>query len=135
MSPATRLRLFYFAYYGCVGTLLPYFAPYLKGLAFTGEQIGTVQMIGPLVAVPVAVAWATVADRTRSPARALSLASAWAFLAALFLPVARTPLAVGAVLLAYSLADRAVVPLVDSLTVEWTVHHPGTSYARIRLWG
>ena len=69
MSPASRLRLFYFAYYGCVGTLLPYFAPYLRGLGFSGEQIGTVQMIGPLLAVPVAIAWATVADRTRSPAR------------------------------------------------------------------
>jgi PPP family 3-phenylpropionic acid transporter len=65
----------------------------------------------------------------------LSIASAWAFLAVLLLPAARTPVAVGLVLLAYSLADRAVVPLVDSLTVEWTVHHPEASYARIRLWG
>ncbi len=135
MSPATRLRLFYFAYYGCVGTLLPYFAPYLRGLGFTGEQIGTVQMVGPLVAVPVAIAWSTVADRTRAPARVLALASAWAFGAVLLLPLARAPIAVGLVLLAYALADRAVVPLVDSLTVEWTLHHPETSYARIRLFG
>ena len=135
MSPATRLRLFYFAYYGCVGTLLPYFAPYLRGLGFSGEQIGTVQMIGPLVAVPTAIAWATAADRLRAPARVLGLATAWAFLAVLFLPAARTPVAVGLVLLAYSLADRAVVPLVDSLTVEWTVHHPEPTYARIRLFG
>ena len=135
MSPATRLRLFYFAYYGCVGTLLPYFAPYLRGLGFSGERIGTVQMIGPLVAVPTAIAWATAADRLRAPARVLGLATAWAFLAVLLLPAARTPVAVGLVLLAYSLADRAVVPLVDSLTVEWTVHHPEPSYARIRLFG
>jgi PPP family 3-phenylpropionic acid transporter len=135
MSPATRLRLFYFAYYGGVGTLLPFFAPYLRGLGFTGEQIGTVQMIGPLLAVPVALAWATAADRFRAPARALAWATAWAFLAVLFLPAARTPVAVGLVLLAWSLADRAVVPLVDSLTVEWTVHHPVPSYARIRLFG
>ncbi len=135
MTPATRLRLFYFAYYGGVGTFLPYFAPYLHGLGFSGEQIGTVQMIGPLLAVPVAVAWATYADRSRAPARALGLASAWAFLTVLLLPAARTPVLVGMVLLAYGLADRAVVPLVDSLTVEWTVHHPESSYARIRLWG
>ncbi len=135
MSPSTRLRLFYFAYYGCVGTFLPYFAPYLRGLGFSGEQIGTVQMIGPLVAVPTAIAWATAADRLRAPARVLAVATAWAFLAVLFLPAARAPVAVGLVLLAYSLADRAVVPLVDSLTVEWTIHHPGSSYARIRLFG
>ncbi|HET8725844.1 MAG TPA: MFS transporter [Anaeromyxobacteraceae bacterium] len=135
MSPAARLRLFYFAYYGGVGTLLPFFAPYLRGLGFSGEQIGTVQMIGPLLAVPVALSWATAADRLRAPARVLSLATAWAFAAVLFLPAARTPLGVGLVLLGYSLADRAVVPLVDSLTVEWTIHHPETSYARIRLFG
>jgi MFS transporter, PPP family, 3-phenylpropionic acid transporter len=135
MSPASRLRLFYFAYYGGVGTLLPYFSPYLRGLGFTGEQIGTVQMIGPLVAVPVALSWATAADRLRAPARVLSFATAWAFLAIVFLPAARTPVAVGLVLLASALADRAVVPLVDSLTLEWTVHHPETSYARIRLFG
>ena len=135
MTPATRLRLFYFAYYGCVGTLLPYFSPYLRGLGFSGEQIGTVQMIGPLVAVPTAIAWATAADRLRAPARVLGIATAWAFLAVLFLPAARTPVTVGLVLLAYSLADRAVVPLVDSLTVEWTIHHREASYARIRLFG
>jgi MFS transporter, PPP family, 3-phenylpropionic acid transporter len=135
MSPATRLRLFYFAYYGGVGTFLPYFAPYLRGLGFTGEQIGTVQMIGPLVAVPTAIAWSTAADRLRAPARALALATAWAFLALLLLPFARDPWTVGAVLLAYSLADRAVVPLVDSVTVEWVAHHPVTTYARIRLFG
>jgi PPP family 3-phenylpropionic acid transporter len=63
------------------------------------------------------------------------MATAWAFLAVLLLPAARTPLAMGAVLLAYSLADRAVVPLVDSVTVEWAAHHPHTTYARIRLFG
>jgi PPP family 3-phenylpropionic acid transporter len=65
----------------------------------------------------------------------LAFATAWAFLAVLFLPAARLPFAVGAVLLAYSLADRAVVPLVDSVTVEWAAHHPATSYASIRLYG
>ena len=135
MSPAARLRLFYFLYYGAVGANLPYFAPYLRGLGFSGEQIGTVLMIGPLLAAPVALAWATVADRLRAPARALALASAWSVCAAAFLPVARAPVALAVVVLAQSLAERAVVPLVDSVTMEWTRAHPGASYARIRLFG
>ncbi len=135
MSPATRLRLFYFAFYGGVGTFLPYFAPYLRGLGFSGEQIGTVQMIGPLVAVPAAIAWSVAADRLRAPARVLRFATAWAFLVVLFLPAARTPFAVGAVLLATALAERAVIPLVDSVTVEWAAHHPATTYSSIRLFG
>src|SRR5512137_1573910 len=135
MSPATRLRLFYFAYYGSVGAYLPYFAPYLRGLGFSGEQIGTVQMVGPLVAVPAALAWAAAADRMRDPARALRLATAWGLAAMVLLPFVSTPLAVGAVLLLHGLGDRSVVPLVDSVTVEWARHRPGASYARIRLFG
>src|SRR5512137_388708 len=135
MSPATRLRLFYFAYYGSVGAYLPYFAPYLRGLGFSGEQIGTVQMVGPLVAAPAALAWAAAADRMRDPARALRLATALGLAAIVLLPFATTPLAVGAVLLLYALGERAVIPLADSVTVEWSRHSPGQSYARIRLFG
>ncbi len=135
MSPAARLRLFYFLYYGSVGALLPYFAPYLRGLGWSGEQIGTVQMIGPLVAGPAALAWAAAADRLGAPSRALALAATWAAVVTAALPLARTPLAVAAVLLASSLASSAVVPLVDSVAVEWIRTQPGRSYARIRLFG
>ncbi len=135
MSPAARLRVFYFLYYGAVGANLPYFAAYLQGLGFSGEQIGTVLMMGPIVAAPVALAWAAAADRLGAPSRALAAATLWSVAAAAFLPVARTPLTLGAVVLVQSLAERAVVPLVDSVALEWTRAHAGTSYARIRLFG
>ncbi|MBI5067776.1 MAG: MFS transporter [Deltaproteobacteria bacterium] len=135
MSPQSRLRLFYFLYYGSVGAYLPFFAAYLRGMGFTGEQIGNVQMVGPLVAAPAALAWAAVADRLGSPARALRIAAVWAVAAAAFLPWARTPLAVGAVMLFLALADRSVVPLVDSVSMELVAADPRLSYARIRLFG
>jgi PPP family 3-phenylpropionic acid transporter len=135
MSPQARLRLFYFLYYGSVGAYLPYFAAYLRGLGFSGREIGTVQMLPPLLAAPVALGWATAADRLGAPARALRLVAIWTLGAAAFLPLARTPLAVGAVLLLQGLADRAVVPLVDSVSMEFVREHPRRSYARIRLFG
>jgi PPP family 3-phenylpropionic acid transporter len=135
MSTATRLRLAYFLYYGFVGAYLPYFSEYLKGLGFAGGQIGTVQMVGPVVSVPVALAWATAADRVGDPARALRAAGLWALLAVLLLPLARSPLPVGLVILLLTLGTAAVVPLVDSVTMEWVRGHPGESYAAVRLWG
>jgi PPP family 3-phenylpropionic acid transporter len=135
MSPAARLRLFYFLYYGGVGAFLPYFAPYLRGLGFSGREIGTVQMVAPLVAAPAALGWAAAADRIGSPTRALRLAALWAATATAFLPLARTPWSLAAVLLGQSLAASAVVPLVDSVAVEWVRARPGHSYARIRLFG
>jgi len=135
MSAATRLRLFYFLYYAGVGASLPYFAPYLRGLGFSGGEIGVVQMLGPLLAAPVALGWAAAADRMGSPARALSAATLWVLGAVAFLPWASTPLGVAAVLLAQGLADRAIVPLVDSVTMEWVRGRREISYTRIRLFG
>jgi PPP family 3-phenylpropionic acid transporter len=135
MSPAARLRLFYFLYYGGVGAFLPYFAPYLRGLGFSGREIGAVQMVAPLVAAPAALGWAAVADRIGSPTRALRIAALWAAATIAFLPFARTPWTLAMVLLAQSLAASAVVPLVDSVAVEWVQSRPGHSYARIRLFG
>lgn len=135
MSPQSRLRLFYFLYYGSVGAYLPFFAAYLRGLGYSGEQIGSVQMVGPLVAAPAALAWAAVADRLGSPARALRVAAVWAVAAAALLPFVKAPLAVGAVLLLLALADRSVVPLVDSVSMELVAADRRLSYARIRLFG
>jgi PPP family 3-phenylpropionic acid transporter len=135
MAPATRLRLFYFLYYGNVGTMLPYFAAYLRGLGFSGEQIGLVQMLPSLLAPAVAIAWATFADHRSTPQRALRVAAGWAALAVLLLPFARSPWQVGAVVVLMALGDRAVVPLADSITLEWCRRNPAVAYARIRLFG
>lgn len=135
MAPATRLRLVYFLYYGGVGVFLPYFGAYLRGLGFRGEQIGFVQMLPSLLSPAVAIAWASWADHRATPARALRLATGWVALAVLLLPLARAPWEVGAVIVLMSLGDRAVVPLTDSMTLEHCRETPGTTYARIRLWG
>jgi PPP family 3-phenylpropionic acid transporter len=135
MAPAWRLRLIYFLYYGAVGITLPYFAPYLRDLGFSGSAIGTVQMLSPLIAPAAALGWAALADRTGAPERTLRLATAVSLGAAVFLPVVRTPLAVGAVVLFQAVGDRAMVPLLDSLTMGHAGRTPGESYARIRLGG
>jgi PPP family 3-phenylpropionic acid transporter len=135
MTPATRLRLLYFLYYGGVGTYLPYFGAYLRGLGFSGREIGTVQMVPSLLAPIVAISWAYYADHRATPATALRLASGWAALAVLLLPFAQVPWQVGVVVALMALGDRAVVPLTDSIALEHCRENPGGSYARIRLFG
>jgi PPP family 3-phenylpropionic acid transporter len=135
MSPAAPLRLFYFLYYGSIGAFLPYMAPYLKGLGFSGAEIGSVQMVGPLVAGPASLAWALAADRLGAPARALGLATLWSLAAMAFLPIARTPGVLAAVLFFHALGVAAVVPLVDSVALEWVRTQPGLSYGGVRLFG
>lgn len=130
-----RLRWFYFLYYASVGTFLSYFAPYLRGLGFSGEEIGAVTFAQQAVAAPAALVWGGIADRLGAPSRALSICAAGMLFAICGLPFARTPGQVGAVLVLSALFSGAVVPLVDSTTVE-TIRRLSThSYARTRLWG
>src|SRR6266545_1750931 len=134
-SPAARLRALYFLYYGNVGTYLPFFAVYLQGLGFSGKQIGLIQMLPSFPLAPiVAISWAAFADHRASPQRALRLATGWVAFAVLLLPLARAPWQVALVVL-MALGDRAVVPLTDSVTIEYCRDNPGVSYARIRLFG
>lgn len=135
MASAARLRLVYLAYYGYVGAFMPFFPVYLRGLGFSGKEIGAVQMIPSVLALVAAPAWAAVADRHLGPARTLRLATAWSALAALALPFVTTPQGMALVILLVSLGDRAVVPLVDSVTLEHVRARPRDTYGRIRIFG
>jgi PPP family 3-phenylpropionic acid transporter len=130
-----RLRGVYFLHYGHVGAVLGYLAPYLRGLGFSGEAIGGVSMAAQAVAGPAALLWSHAADRRGSRAGTLRFCALGALVALCWLPFARTPLEVGAVLVAQSAFGAAVVPLLDSLTMEWARREPGRSYARTRLFG
>jgi PPP family 3-phenylpropionic acid transporter len=130
-----RLRWLYFLYYAGVGTFLSYFAPYLRGLGFSGEQIGAVTFAQQAVAAPAALVWGGIADRLGAPSRALAACTAGMLFAICGLPFARTPAQVGVVLVLSAAFSGAVVPLLDSAAVEAVRSIPGQSYARTRLWG
>jgi PPP family 3-phenylpropionic acid transporter len=130
-----RLGGAYFLYYGYVGASQGYLAPYLRGLGFSGAAIGAVTMLAQLVAAPAALAWAHAADRRGAREATLRTCALGALLAICWLPRAGTPLSVGAVLVGYSAFAAAVVPLLDSLTMEWARAHAERSYARTRLFG
>ena len=130
-----RLGAAYFLYYGYVGASQGYLAPYLRGLGFPGSAIGAVTMAAQLVAAPAALVWSHTADRRGARESILRTCALGALLAICWLPWARTPLAVGAVLVVHAAFAAAVVPLLDSLTMEWARRAAQRSYARTRLFG
>ncbi len=126
-----RLKWIYFLAYAGVGTWLSFFAPYLRGLGFSGEEIGAVSMAQQLVAVPAALAWGALGDRLGSPLRALRFCALGAAVAVIGIPLARTPLSMGATLVLAAAFGGGIVPLVDSITVQAVQG----GYARTRLFG
>jgi PPP family 3-phenylpropionic acid transporter len=132
---ARKLKVFYFLHFMGVGIYYPFLAPYLRGLGFDGDAIGTAQMAGAIAAVPGALLWGRLADRLRAPTKALRWASRGALVAALLLVLARTPRQVTLAWLVYGLVTPSIVPLLDTVTVESIRTRLEASYARIRLWG
>jgi len=132
---ARQLKLFYFLYFVTVGVYYPFFVPYLRGLGFDGEAIGTAQMALAIASVPGAILWGAIADRLGAPSRALIWAARGAAVMAALLVWARTPREVTLILLAQGFVAPAIVPLLDTVTVESVRSRVGASYGRIRLWG
>ncbi|HWE23983.1 MAG TPA: MFS transporter [Myxococcales bacterium] len=130
-----RLGGAFFLYYGYVGASQAYLAPYLRGLQFPGSAIGTVTMAAQLVAAPAALVWAHAADRRAAREPVLRTCALGALLAICWLPAVRSPLAIGGVLVAHSAFAAAVIPLLDSITMEWARAEASRSYARTRLFG
>ena len=77
-TPAGRLRLVYFLYFAAAGTSLPYLAVYLRGRGFSGNAIGSIQMLPSLLSPLVGMTWAHVADRRGDPVQVLRWTTAWA---------------------------------------------------------
>ena len=129
------LKSFYFLHYAAVAVVLSFFPAYLRGLGFSGEQIGAAWAPAQIAAAPAALLWGAVADKLSAASRALQICTLGAFAAMAGLPFARTPALVAALLFAHALFNAGTVPLVDSLTMEAVHGHPKADYPRTRLFG
>lgn len=123
----------YFAYFGAIGVFQPYWPAYLASLGLGPARIGLLLALfgGMRLAGPYLGAWA--ADHARDRRHVLWALAGAAVLASLALTQARAPGPLALALAAFSLAFQALMPIVDTVSVEG----PGgsLSYGRLRLWG
>jgi PPP family 3-phenylpropionic acid transporter len=129
-----RLAAFYLFYFGVLGTLVPYWGPYLQHLGFHPTAIGELMAIfmGTRVVAPLLFGWLSdrLGHRMRL-VRAGALATVVTF-AGVYLGKSFAWLAV--VMGVFSFAWSAVLPPFEAVTLN----HLGpqaSRYGRIRLWG
>ncbi|HEY0709123.1 MAG TPA: MFS transporter, partial [Polyangia bacterium] len=132
------LKLFYVCFFLSWGVTVPFFAPYLRGLGLSGQEVSRMMSVAPTLQLFVPLAWGWLADRTRRPDLLLRIACAGAALALIPLwnLTARSG-HTGELLGFYVLHQAFLVPvlsLADSLAIERTRSHGG-DYTQIRLWG
>lgn len=133
LSPR-QLCLLYLAYFVTVGITVPYVPVAMKGIGFTGDEIGAALAIGLGLYLAMPPVWGWFADRWGGGGRLLLYAasgSAAGMALAAILP-GKLGFAIG--VLVNAAMRTPVSPLLDALTLA----HPEVGregYGRIRRWG
>lgn len=133
-APYWRLSSFYFFYFASLGTLLPYWNPYLKSLGYSSFQIGLLMAIVMGTKIIAPNLWGWIADRSgkrMSVVRLASLLSVVCF-AGVFIDAGYYWLIL--VMISFSFFWNASLPQFEATTLN----HLGSAthaYNVIRLWG
>ncbi|MEX1020821.1 MAG: major facilitator superfamily domain-containing protein 6 [Litorilinea sp.] len=127
-------RLFYFAFFGAIGCLVPYLNVYFAQQGLTGTQIGWLGSVAPLIALVANPFWGAVADRRHIHRQILALcAIASGFVSLFFLNVTSfVPLLFLVTLLSFFRTPIAAI--LDSSVLDM-VRKTGGHYGRQRMWG
>ncbi|RLT40237.1 MAG: MFS transporter [Chloroflexi bacterium] len=127
-------KLFYFVFYAAIGSLAPFFNVYLHGAGLSGQQIGLLSGLLPLVALVASPFWGALADRWQIHRQVLALcAFVSGGISLLFLPFSGFWALVGLVVLLSFF--RTPIPAIVDASVMDLVKQTGSSYGRQRLWG
>jgi PPP family 3-phenylpropionic acid transporter len=132
--PMILPKAYYLLYYGAAASLIPYLPIYYQSIGLSGNEIGMLVAIPPLVMLVGAPLWGGLADATRQHKRLLMLAVALALVSVAALSLITRFVIFIPVVAAYALFIAPVMPLVDNTVMEKLGEHSG-KYGKQRLWG
>lgn len=132
--PMVLPKAYYLLYYGAAASLIPYLPIYYQSIGFSGNEIGLLVAIPPLVMLVGAPLWGSLADSTRQHKRLLLLAIALALVSVVALSLISRFAIFIPVVAAYAFFIAPVMPLIDNTVMEMLREHSG-QYGKQRLWG
>jgi len=128
------LGAYYFLYFASVGVTLPFLPAYFVSLGMNATQVGLLLALGPLVGLFGPPQFGRWADRTGRRDRVLLWVTLGTLLAWAPLAAVKGFAGCAVVMAVYALFSTAIVPLVDTLTLDH-VFRSGGEYAHVRLFG
>ncbi|HHX64982.1 MAG TPA: MFS transporter [Chloroflexi bacterium] len=127
-------RAFYALYFGAMATLAPFIVLYYQQIGLSGQQIGVLSGIAPVVTLFSAPLWGGISDATRQHKRLALIALAGALICMLAISrVDRFALLIPLVAL-YAFFIAPVLPLIDRTVLD-LLGARKEDYGRQRLWG
>lgn len=127
-------RAFYFFFFAAMASLYPFLALYYAQLGLSGDQIGTLSAVPPLVSLFAASLWGALADVTRKYRSILRFAIIGVVASALAISATRTFLGLVPAVIAYACFMAPIMPLVDNAVLS-LLGDQADRYGKVRLWG
>jgi PPP family 3-phenylpropionic acid transporter len=134
LRPATGGALFYLSFYAANAVYIPFLSVFYAERGLSGREIGLLFAIGPLVALLLAPALTSLADRRGWQLGLLRLGLAGTAGGLLLLPLTPSFAALLVVSAALAVMSSPVIPLADGLIAQIAARRD-LSYGKMRLWG
>jgi PPP family 3-phenylpropionic acid transporter len=134
IRPATGGALFYLSFYAANAVYIPFLSVFYAERGLSGREIGLLFAIGPLVALLLAPALTSLADRHGWQLGLLRLGLAGTAGGLLLLPLTPSFPALLVVSAALAVMSSPVIPLADGLIAQIAARRD-LSYGKMRLWG
>ncbi len=129
-----HIRLFYAAYFGAMGLILPYFPVYLAARGLDVAAIGLATGLLALTRVFSPPLVGQILDRCHGTAAFIVVASLLAAMFALLLPWAPAFWPMAMIVFAFGFLWSAVLPLTDGISIHVS-EAAWADYGSLRLWG
>lgn len=134
LGPTWRGSLFYFTWWGTMGSVFPFLSVYLTRLGMSGRDIGLLVAMLPLIYLFMGPLSSALADRWSQRIQMLMLGLAGLGITLMLAWIPQSFWGVAVVILLISLFRSPVVPIADSLITGMSMRH-GLNYGTMRLWG
>ena len=134
VSSPVAARAAYATLFGAIGASFPYLPVYYRSAGLSLGEIGLLGSLAAAVGLVGAPVWGTLADRYPTSRLIMPAAATLAALSALGLALARQPVAIGAAVIATSVALAGLTPILDTRALE-AVRGDDDRYGRLRVWG
>jgi PPP family 3-phenylpropionic acid transporter len=131
MRPA---KAFYFVFFGAGACLIPFLTLHYQDLGLSGQQIGFLTGIVPLITMVAASVWGALADATHKHHLLLLAAIAGLWFCVAAMTRVNTFAALVPIICLYAIFIAPIVPLVDN-SVMAGLGAQKSEYGRVRVWG
>lgn len=134
LAPIKRGSLYYLFFFLAAGAHGPFLFVYYKELGLTGQQIGWLAILSPVMTLLLATPIASFADRKRWRVRTAQIAVTGVAVLVFFLRYPNTFPALALMMFFVALFSCSISPLGDSLIARMSQRY-NLNYGTMRLWG